>query len=63
MGPTIQLIQLTMRFEHQEKVQRHASTTYRDRFISKQSGLTHRLQNHIRHTIIPPRRQQRCECA
>jgi hypothetical protein len=30
MNPTIQLIQLTVRFERQEKAQRHSFTTHRD---------------------------------
>ena len=50
MNPTIQLINLTVRFEHEAKAQRHALTTQHDGFTNEQPGLLSKLNNHIKYS-------------
>ena len=63
MNPTIQLVQLTVRFERQEKAQRHSFVTHRDGLPNEQSGYLPNLSNRIKQFFNPPRHQQCCECA
>lgn len=63
MNPTIQLIQLTVRFEHQEQAQRHAFTTQWNGRTNEKSVSLLKLNNRIKHIFNPPRPQQCCQCA
>ena len=63
MNPTIQLINLIVRFEHEAKAQRHALTTQHDGFTNEQPGLLSKLNNHIKYIFNPPRYQPSCRCA
>jgi hypothetical protein len=62
MNPTIQLIQLTMKFEREEKAQRHTLATHSDALINELSDYLHKFTNRINHIFNPPRRQQYCSC-
>lgn len=63
MNTSIQLIQLTVRIEREEKAQRCASTTHCVELVSELAGYLHKLNNRIKQTFNPPRHQHCCECA
>ncbi len=63
MNPTIQLIQLTVKFERQEKAQRHSFTTQSNGRTNEKSVSLLKLNNRIKHIFTPPHRQQCCQCA
>ncbi len=58
MNPTIQLIQLTVRFEREEEAQRHTSAAHRVDLTNE----LRKLNGRIKHIFNPPRRQQYCSC-
>jgi hypothetical protein len=63
MNPTIQLIQLTVKFEREEQSQHHSLVTKSDALISELSDYLHKLNGRIKQTFNQPRRQQCCQCA
>jgi hypothetical protein len=63
MNPTIQLIQLTVKFEREEQAQSHSFASHSNSLISELSGYFHKLNGRIQHIFNQPRRQQCCQCA
>jgi hypothetical protein len=63
MNPTIQLIQLTVKFEREEQLQRHTFTRHSTAPIIELSDYLHKLNGRIKQTFNQPRRQQCCQCA
>ena len=63
MGPTIQLIQLTLRFEREAERQRHSSMAYRDDLADEETVHPLRQDNRIKDNFNLLHRRQQCECA
>lgn len=63
MNPTIQLIQLTVKFEREEQAQRHSFATHSAALICELSDYFHKLNGRIKHLFNPPHRKQCCQCA
>jgi len=63
MGPTIQLIHLTLRFEREAQIQRRSSMAYRDDPADEKTVHPPRQDNRIKDNFNLLHRRQRCECA
>ena len=63
MNPTIQLIQLTVRFEREEQAQRRSFMTHRNGRTNEKSVSLLKLNNWFKHIFNSPRPQQCCQCA
>lgn len=62
MGPTIQLIQLTLRIERENEAQRRPHPAAVDNFAEELPVRSVSRGNHTSHIFQEPRRPQ-CECA
>jgi hypothetical protein len=64
MGPTIQLIQLTVRVEREAEAQGRPYMVYRDDFVDEKPVrlLSHKRDNRIKRILNLLRRRQPCEC-
>jgi hypothetical protein len=63
MGPTIQLIQLTLRVEREAKIQRRSSMAYRDELVDERTVHPPKQDNRIKDNFNLLHRRQQCECA
>jgi hypothetical protein len=63
MGPTIQLIQLTLRFEREAERQRRSSMAYRDDLADEKTVHPLRQDNRIKDNFNLLQRRQQRECA
>ena len=63
MGPTIQLIQLTLRIEREAKIQRRSSMAYRDDLADEKTVHPSKQDNRIKDNFNLLHRRQQFECA
>lgn len=65
MGPTIQLIHLTVRAEREAEAQCHSFTVYQDDFVDEKMvrRLAYKQDHRIKRILNLFRRQQPCEYA
>lgn len=62
VNPTIQMIQLTVRFEHQEKAHSCSFVTHQDDLPNEQPSFIQKQNDRIEHIFNPLQHKQCCQC-